>query len=159
MIFSTLIMASFFVCPVSAKLYKWVDENGVAHYSNTAPPQSAEVETQAEAKGDASPGSHSLDNVLDSYRKDQIGHDERPAKRSQPSGKSDSMADYYANRIKQEKATVEDREADLDAVKRESYSNAQDHKEKVRYYKSRLEKARLELERVKAEYQKAKYGN
>ena len=152
-----LMLLVFFCAPTaSAKLYKWVDENGVTHYSNVAPSDEHQVETNEEAKGSDSPGSHSLDNVIDSYKRDGVGQDQSPSKRSQPSGKSDRMADFYANRIKQEEATVKQREADLKAVKKESYSDAQSHKEKVRYYESRLERARIELERVKSEYKKAK---
>lgn len=37
---------SFFAGPASAKLYKWVDKNGVTHYSQTPPPQSENVKVK-----------------------------------------------------------------------------------------------------------------
>ena len=147
--------------PSNAKLYKWVDENGVTHFSNVAPSEEHQVETNEEAQGNPESGSQGLDNVLKSYKEDESKHaiKEREKRTFKKSGKSEGMADYYADRIKDEEARVRDREADLEIVKKESYSDAKKHKDRVRYYERRLEKARVDLESVKAKYKKAKFGN
>jgi len=147
------------ICSIAyAKLYKWVDENGVTHYSNTAPPQSSEVETKEEVKGHHSPatGSQDLDDVLDSYREDRLDHaiEKRRGRSSGPSGKSDRLANYYEARLKKQEIRISDIETDLNEAKRESYSDSDRHKKKVRRYESRLEKAKIELDRLKAEYQR-----
>lgn len=36
-----LVLGTFFSLPASAKLYKWVDENGTTHYGETIPPEYA----------------------------------------------------------------------------------------------------------------------
>ncbi|WP_414736141.1 DUF4124 domain-containing protein [Desulfosarcina ovata] len=50
---------------------KWVDENGVAHYSNVAPPADQDASVKVESKGGAMPAagkSNNLGDVLKSYR-------------------------------------------------------------------------------------------
>ena len=92
-----IVFLAIYVCLIgiaNAKLYKWVDENGVTHYSNTAPPQSAQVETSAEAQGETSSSSpQSMDSVIRSYKMDALEHDrEKTRQRSKkPSGKSEKM--------------------------------------------------------------------
>lgn len=39
---AALIAGLFFSLPAAAKLYKWVDENGTTHYSETIPPKHAD---------------------------------------------------------------------------------------------------------------------
>lgn len=41
-----LILGATFSQPVSAKLYKWVDDNGVTHYGETIPPEYANKDRQ-----------------------------------------------------------------------------------------------------------------
>lgn len=159
-IIMALIVVIWFL-PANAQLYKWVDENGVTHYSNTAPPDSHQVETRTEAKGDPSPGSHSLDDVLDSYKRDEEEdrkyNSQQAAEPPESSEENGHTADYYAHRIKLQEARVRHCEDELKAVKRESFSNSIARNRRVRRYEYRLEKARLELERLQAKYRQAKY--
>ena len=41
MILAALILGLTFSLPVSAKLYKWVDDDGVTHYGEVVPPEYA----------------------------------------------------------------------------------------------------------------------
>jgi hypothetical protein len=41
-LFAALIAGLFISLPAAAKLYKWVDENGTTHYSETIPPKHAD---------------------------------------------------------------------------------------------------------------------
>ena len=145
-----------------AKLYKWVDENGVAHYSNVAPPADQEVQTNEEAQGSApvKSGSSGMDQLLDSYEREARRQEiEKPRNtRKNKPNKNEDLADYFKNRIEEEKEELRVRREELNDVERESYSDGRQHKKRVRNYKSRVKKAELELVRVKGEYKKAKYG-
>jgi predicted RNase H-like nuclease (RuvC/YqgF family) len=147
-----------FALSADAKLYKWVDENGVPHYSNTAPPEAGQVETRVESEGSSSPGSHDLGDVIESYRRDGVEPKKEFPRISKPSGKSESRADDLAARIRKQEVRISDIEADLTNAKRETYTDYNYHKKKVRRYESRLEKAEIELERLKTEYKRARYG-
>ena len=149
----------------TAKLYKWVDENGVTHFSNTAPPQDEnDVQAQGEVKNSGSGNSYSpgIDHVINSYRRDNLQHDLdkaqriREHQRSKSGGGSGGMADYYKGRLEDAKAEVELRREKLTSVERESYSDYQSHNERVRYYKGRLKDAELDVERYKRKYENSK---
>lgn len=153
-----ILLVFFFALSADAALYKWVDEKGVTHYSNTAPPEAEQVETRTESKGRSSPGSHDLGDVIESYRRDGKNIKQASPRTSKPSEKSESRADDYAARIKKQEIKISDIEADLRSVKREAYTDYNYHHKKVRRYENRLEKAEIELERLKAEYRRARYG-
>ena len=150
------------VCIVNAKLYKWVDENGVTHYSNTVPPNTEQVETKAELKNDSTDyhSNNDLNKVINSYKMDNLRQDQDKKKnyKYKSSTKNEEMADYYEHRIKEEEENVNQYREDLRIVERESYSDSRRHNERVRTYESRFNRAKMELERVKTKYRKAKYG-
>jgi len=138
---------------VDAKLYKWVDENGVTHFSNTAPPQDeTEVHTKGEVKSSGPDPSHSpgIEKVLKSYKQDQLrdkADDIEKRKNRRQKSSSSSMAGYYEKQLKKEKIELESRKQKLKDVQRESYSDQQAHREKVRYYEDRVRRSELEIER------------
>ncbi|BBO86632.1 hypothetical protein DSCO28_71980 [Desulfosarcina ovata subsp. sediminis] len=150
---------------VSAELYKWVDENGVAHYSNVAPPADQDASVKVESKGGAMPAagkSNNLGDVLKSYKKDEIKNKlDDIEKRSNRSGskKSDTMADYYDSKIKRLEIRLQDAKEDLKKVERESYSDARYHNEKVESRKKRVRNLEFEINEAIQKYQEAKYGN
>jgi hypothetical protein len=156
-----IVVCLILICTIaSAKLYKWVDENGVTHYSNTAPPESSNVETLVETEADHSPGSHNLDSVLESYKRDDIEQAREESIKQAPKsfGQNDRLADYYEHKIKEQEAKIKVLEAEFRDVKRESFSDSISRNKRVRRYEYRLERAKLDLEHWKSEYKRAKYG-
>ena len=92
---SLLISALITISPAAAQSYKWVDQDGVTHYSNTAPRLSVQAETHAEAKVGPSGSTNDLSDVLESYQLYEIHHrrNDRSNTRSKPTGKGETMAD------------------------------------------------------------------
>lgn len=162
----TLIVFLFFLCLpglTEAKLYKWVDENGVTHFSNTAPPQDTTVHTRDEVKGAASAINNSggLDQVLHDYKKDSLQNDiDEFEKRSKTrSGSQNNRSiDLYEGWVNRDKETIKRRKEELDDVERESYSDSQAHNAKIRYYENRVKDAELELEKDQRRLERAKNG-
>lgn len=148
---------------VSADLYKWVDENGVTHFSNVAPPTDQQAQTKVEVKGAApinrsSPG---IDRVINSYKRDALQYEIEETKkrlRRGPLNKNSSRLDLYERWIKRDKETIRIRREELKDVKRESYRDSKEHKIKVRYYENRVKDAELELEEDRRRLERAKSG-
>jgi hypothetical protein len=149
-----------------AKLYKWVDENGVTHFSNTAPPQEeVEVHTKAEAnsagtENGLSPG---LDSVIDSYRQDELRDKadevEKRYERTRRSSRNDqSKINLYETRVKRDEVNLEQLREELKQVERASYSDSEMHKAKVQRYRTRVRKAELELEEDRIKLERARGG-
>jgi len=160
----TLIVFLFFLCLpglANAKLYKWVDENGVTHFSNTAPPQDTAVHTRDEVKGSASAidNSGGLDQVLHDYKKDSLQYDlEKLEKRSKNrSGSSNNRSiELYEGWVERDKEILKRRKGDLNDVKRESYSDSRKHDAKIRRYENRVKDAELELEKNQRRLERVK---
>ncbi len=162
--FTLLILVS--VClagPVVAKMYKWVDENGVTHFSNTAPPQDTEVQATEEAVGravDTSP--QDLDQVLRSYKKDEIG-DKYDKVRNQLEQKrskiNKSAAKKYARMVENYQRDVDYWKQRLDEAERESYSDKSEHLKKIRHCKKMLADYQSLLQQAKSNHQEYAYGN
>lgn len=143
-----------------AELYKWVDADGVTHYSNTAPPQEESVETTQEAKGSrpANVNRNGLSDVLQQYKEDIPSEH-----RSSSSGRSNSMVDEaaaerYASMIEMRKHDVDYWGDRLDKAKRASYSNKDQHERDIRYCEKMLEDYRYLLQEAQDGYNRAKFG-
>ena len=152
-----ILLTIVFLIPIitNAKMYKWVDDNGVTHFSNVAPPKDQKVETKTETEGDpaAAGSSQGLEKVLKSYRRDSIQDrlDSPRSRRSSTSRSAKSVRDYerWAEKLKRDVAHWEQR---LHDAQRESYSNKQKHENKIRHcekmladYKSMLKDAERNL--------------
>ena len=148
-----------------AKLYRWVDENGVSHYSNVAPPQNKEnVHAGAEAQSSTSSGSSSkgLETVLDSYKQDGLTLESEAAEKaaqrtSVDRKKSDRQyhkkkAAYYKHELEGEQLDLKARQEKLDRYKRRSYTDAQHHKKMVQIYEDHVIQSKHRIEQLKHEY-------
>ncbi|MFA7186223.1 MAG: DUF4124 domain-containing protein [Victivallales bacterium] len=152
----SMLMVLGLICAANAELYKWVDENGVKHFSNTPPSDSEEVESAIETKNESSDveSSGKIDEALKNYRQDNMQqrlNDAGKYKSKTPKASKD-LADYYEHRMKQNEQTLQERRRDLQDVRRESYSDPDYHKRKVERYEERLKRAEIE-----SEYSKKKY--
>lgn len=158
-----MMVVACWVCTASAELYKWVDEDGVTHFSNVAPPMDEQVQTKNEVKGatpvnTSSPG---IDHVINSYKRDALQHEIDETKkrlRHGTSNKNSSRFDLYEGWIKQDKETIRIRREELKDVQRESYSDSHKHKAKIRYYENRVKDAEFELEKDQRRLERAKSG-
>ena len=144
------------VCVANAELYKWVDENGVKHFSNTPPSDADEVESAIETKNESSDfeSSGKIDEALKNYRQDNMQQrlNDAGKYKSKTPKTSKSSTDYYEYRMKQDEQTVKERRKDLQDIRRESHSSPEQHQKRVKYYEERLKRAEIE-----SEYSKKKY--
>ena len=151
-----VLLIAFWINQANAELYKWVDENGVTHFSNTLPPANSEVETKAEAKSNHSiqTSSGNLNEVLNSYRNDAISDDINNAKRKL-SNKSSYKNNHRSKERNSRKIKDLQREVDyykqkLRDVERESYSDLNEHQENIRFYKKMVADYQSLLESAKS---------
>lgn len=165
---SVVFLTSIVTCIVSvadAKLYKWVDANGVTHYSNVVSPQNeGTVHSGAEAESSHHSNTNlkGLENVLDSYKKDGLTLDsdtmvEAPNRRTSDSGEADKQyhkkkAAYYKHELEGEQLDLKAQQGKLDRYKRKSYSDARHHKEIVRNYEDSVIRSKNRIEKLKHEY-------
>ena len=146
-----------FVYTANAQLYKWVDEEGVTHYSNKRPVTMKNVETRQETQSNQphNKNNKKLDHLLNSYRTEAI---QENVKTSQSNGNKTSKSfdqekfEYYENRIKNKEKIVHRYSDDLRDVKRKPHKDYRSHKKKLRYYEDRLQHAQIDLEDAQREY-------
>jgi len=164
-----MMMVACLICSgstVNADLYKWVDADGVKHFTNTPPPSAEQVESAPETKSKVSYRNNNaeLDEMINSYKRDELQQSINKSKResekkynSKIRKNKESSANYYEKRVKQKEETVRNYSEDLEKVKRERYSDSNRHEENVQYYESRLKQAEIDLEYYQKEYKNAKY--
>ena len=144
----------------NAELFKWVDEDGVTHFSNTAPPQNVQAEVKHETKVSDSPTTNSegLEEVLDEYRK-ETALDEKPvskrSSRREPSRASDATIARLKRSVERFERDVDKWKDKLDQVKRESYSDKRRHDNNVSHCEKMLADYESLLEDARASYRKA----
>ena len=150
----------FLALPVQAELYKWVDDNGVTHFSNTAPPKHAQAEIKTEVKGNTHHApDNSLNDVLDNYR-EQNRQDAYDKKVRAIEDRYDEKRKAKNEELKAKyKRLINDRERDvqrwkdrLNDVKKERYSDKKAHDRKVQHCQDMLADYQSALERLKARY-------
>lgn len=150
-----VLLLAFWINQANAELYKWVDANGVTHFSNTLPPANSEVETKAEAKSNHSiqTSSGNLNEVLNSYRNDAISDDINNVKRKlsiKSSYKSTDRTERNSRKIKDLQREVDYYKQKLRDVERESYSDLNEHQENIRFYKKMVADYQSLLESAKS---------
>jgi len=150
-----VLLIAFWINQANAELYKWVDENGVTHFSNTLPPANGEVETKAEAKSNHSIQTSSgyLNEVLNSYRNDAISDDINNVKRklsNKSSYKNTDRTERNSRKIKDLQREVDYYKQKLRDVERESYSDLNEHQENIRFYKKKVADYQSLLESAKS---------
>lgn len=162
-ILSAIVILIMFTGTTHAKLYKWVDENGVTHFSNVAPPsdQEHQVKEEAKSKSRSTPRSPGMDQVINSYKMDAIEDGSTTADRKYDRNKKEINKEYAAKF----KRLMEDRKRDvehwkdkLSDAKRESYSDQQEHENKIRHYEKMVSDYQSLYEEAEAEYRKHLYG-
>jgi hypothetical protein len=158
---TALTLLILFFGSAHAKMYKWVDENGVTHYSNIAPPADHDkFHTREEARGrpvapDRSPG---LDHVLKSYEMEAMEEEpEAAGKAVDRKTKSNASAkDRYADKIEKYKREVEYWEEKLEDAKRESYTDRKKHKQNIRRCEKKLADYRARLRNAERNYRQSR---
>ncbi len=127
-----LFVLAFFPCLSFAQIYKWTDENGVTHWTNTAPPESVK---EAEKTGEYV--SHAATESEDSvgYQSGQLANYGKSGQKndlSNQKGNSPGCSDAY---IKAEAQKLNERMKELD---RHHYrSSIRSTKEKENYLQKR----------------------
>lgn len=143
-----------------AKLYKWVDGDGVTHYSNTAPPQDENI--SAETKNEvvnSTPDNYErkdLDHVINSYKMDSLEDKkdeiEKLDKKSK-SNKIDNILEKHNLECKKHIAHLEFQlkmnQERLRNVDRETYSDKRKHDKDVRFQEEMVDKYESLLEEAK----------
>jgi hypothetical protein len=152
-----ILAALCWVCTVDARLYKWVDEEGVTHYSNKRPTTMHQVETESEIRSGQSNKKYNkkLDRLLNSYEKDSfqekvINSDSNTYESTITPDKN--RLQYLKNRISHREKIVHRCKDDLIDLKRTPYKDYRSHKNRLRYYEDRLEHAKFELNEAKRQY-------
>ena len=152
-----LIMFFYFVCIVTAQLYKWVDKEGVTHYSNKRPVTTNSVETKSEIKSNPSSkrNREELNQLIQSYKNSSLKTDniDSQDRYKSPNKPSKERLEYYEKQIKERERVVNQYSDDLNGVKRKPHKDYRSHKKKLKYYEDRYERARLDLEETKQEYE------
>lgn len=169
MITQIFIYMTLFVCftiPVNAAMFHWVDDDGVSHFSNVAPPDKVKIEKKAEVKSKYIPQStkpSTSDSAINRYKKALLHYQktspvqtrqDAPSKTTKSS--SSGMHDYYKMMVEKYERRVETCKEDLDEVKREAYKDPQWHRKKVQRRENRLADVKAELERYKKKYSETK---
>ena len=77
---SVLALLAFISMPASAKLYKWVDDNGVTHYGETIPPRYADKDRAELSKSGRLINKQEVPSA-DEMRASRIAHEEEEAKK------------------------------------------------------------------------------
>jgi len=77
---SVLALLAFISMPASAKLYKWVDDNGVTHYGETIPPRYADKDRAELSKSGRLINKQEVSSA-DEMRASRIAHEEEEAKK------------------------------------------------------------------------------
>jgi len=123
--FCIVFIALFFHAGFSeAKLYKWVDENGVTHFSNTAPPQGeVDVQSRGEVKGSGPVNNRStgIDHVINSYKQDELrdrNHEIKERFRDRIKSSNQSQIELYKKWVERDKITLKQCQDDLRRVER-----------------------------------------
>jgi len=70
----SMLMVFSLICSANTELYKWVDQNGVKHFSNTPPSDADQVESAIETKNESSDfeSSGKIDEALKNYRQNNL---------------------------------------------------------------------------------------
>jgi hypothetical protein len=138
-----MLISAFLVCPAYADLYKWVDENGVTHFSNTAPPKSSDqVEIESEI--------HSVDveNQATNVSNDAPGANEvNPAK-----------VEFYKRYMEKWDKLLSQYQNELEEIKRETNIDQQEHEQKLEEKNEQIRKAKIKSYFYKKLYENAMNG-
>lgn len=147
----------FVVGNASAELYKWVDEDGVAHFSNVAPPKDEDVSVSHELRGRPStyhtPG---MNKVLESYQREST-----PPQYGGSAGKNKYDQDkikYYADQVKRCEDRVTRYRDRMNEIKRTPYKDSRSHKDRLERHERWLNDAQRDLDEARSEYGKAMAG-
>jgi hypothetical protein len=145
-------------------MYKWVDENGITHYSNKRPKTNQKVEVSREFKyrDTGQQRNNHLDDVLKEYKEDEYQLKSRfsstTTKKSRLTSKND-LTEYYENKIREQEKLVKKYDWDLQLLKRKPYSSSsyKSRKQQLKRYEDRLESARKNLDNTIMEFEIYKY--
>jgi hypothetical protein len=136
-----MLISSFLVCPAYAGLYKWVDENGVTHFSNTAPPKSSDqVETVSEIQ--------SVENQATDVSNDApVTGEVNPAK-----------VEFYKGYMEKWEKLLKQYRNELEDIKQESHIDQVEQKQKLEEKNEQIQLAERKMYMYKRQYEKALKG-
>jgi Domain of unknown function (DUF4124) len=102
-----LVLLLLTVASVSAKIFKWVDENGVTHYSETPPPKQKAQEIQVQPES-ATEGNDGANTSAKRLHEEELEYEQYKAKREAAQKKQeleDAAAQHNAV-VKKEKCVL-----------------------------------------------------
>lgn len=152
----SILMVVGLICTANAELYKWVDENGVKHFSNTPPSDADEVESAIETKNESSDfeSSGKIDEALKNYRQDNMQQRLNDAEnyKSRTQNANKSLGDDYEYYIKRKEGRIRLLRENLRDLRRERHRDPDSHQKMVKYHERLIKQAESELENSKKKY-------
>ena len=160
-----ILISVSFALTANADIYKWIDENGVTHYSNTPPPADVQgyIERLKEVSGTpVNHGNPGIDRVIQSYKQDNLqgetGSAGEPPADNSAQGSNTEMTDYYRHQADRYQMQIDDYEDRLESIKRESYTDSRRHRARIERWEKYIREASFERDVYLEKYRKATQG-